>query len=86
MSVSTICWAAERQVSALRLRNRKFADSLLEEEGFEPSVPLKVLTVSPARVAGRRRRRPTDYRRFEEFASDSLLEGDGFEPSVPRPR
>jgi len=37
MPISAICVATVRRKQ--RARNRKFADSPLEEDGFEPSVP-----------------------------------------------
>src|SRR5438874_5547675 len=56
-------------------------DSPLEGAGFEPSVPLEVLTVGivPCRLRG-----PFHASLPKtKFAADSALEGDGFEPSVP---
>jgi hypothetical protein len=56
-------------------------DWLLEETGFEPSVP-------PDRCSTSIRLTPSDAGSSEqnrgiEFATDSPLEGAGFEPSVP---
>src|SRR6266576_5857565 len=56
-------------------------DSPLEGAGFEPSVPLEVLTVGivPYRLRG-----PFHASLPKtKFAADSALEGTGFEPSVP---
>jgi hypothetical protein len=52
-----------------------------EGAGFEPSVPLEVLTVGivPCRLRG-----PSHVSLPKtKFAADSALEGEGFEPSVP---
>jgi hypothetical protein len=61
----------------------KFApDSLLEGAGFEPSVPLEVLTVGvvPCRLRG-----PFHASLPKtKFAAYSALEGAGFELLVPR--
>ena len=57
------------------------ADSPLEGAGFEPSVPLEVLTVGivPCRLRG-----PFHASLPKtKFAADSALEGTGFESSVP---
>src|ERR1700730_16473735 len=59
-------------------------DSPLEGAGFEPSVPLEVLTVGivPCRLRG-----PFHASLPKtKFAADSALEAEGFEPSVPRQR
>ena len=64
--------------------NRFAIDSPLEGAGFEPSVPLEVLTVGivPCRLRG-----PFHASLPKtKFAADSALEGSGFEPSVPLPR
>src|SRR6266478_1263638 len=61
---------------------RRETDCLLEGAGFEPSVPLEVLTVGivPCRLGG-----PFHASLPKtKFAADSALEGDGFEPSVPQ--
>jgi hypothetical protein len=53
----------------------------VEGAGFEPSVPLEVLTVGivPCRLRG-----PFHASLPKtKFAADSALEGDGFELSVP---
>ena len=58
-------------------------DSPLEGAGFEPSVPLEVLTVGivPCRLRG-----PFHASLPKtKFAADSALEGRGFEPPVPLP-
>ena len=56
-------------------------DSPLEGAGFEPSVPLEVLTVGivPCRLRGRFLASLLKTK----FAADSALEEGGFEPSVP---
>src|SRR6476661_9579198 len=62
-------------------RDRFAPDSPLEGAGFEPSVPLEVLTVGivPCRLRG-----PFHASLPKtKFAADSALEGTGFEPSVP---
>src|SRR5207245_10428320 len=57
------------------------ADSLQEGAGFEPSVPLEVLTVG---IVPCRRRGPFHASLPKtKFAADSALEEGGFEPSVP---
>ena len=56
-------------------------DALLEGAGFEPSVPLEVLTVGilPCRLRG-----PFHASLPKtKFAAASALEREGFEPSVP---
>jgi hypothetical protein len=61
-------------------RNRWFADSLVEGDGFEPSVPRPegcVETELQSRIC------PRLLARGMRFAEDSPLEGAGFEPSVP---
>src|SRR6266853_2355609 len=63
-------------------RIRSSSDSPLEGAGFEPSVPLEVLTVAivPCRLRG-----PFHASLPKtKFAADSAVEGTGFEPSVPR--
>src|SRR6202048_459687 len=65
-----------------QFRTEFAADSPLEGAGFEPSVPLEVLTVGivPCRLRG-----PFHASLPKtKFAADSALEGDGFEPSVPQ--
>src|SRR5258705_9905935 len=61
--------------------DRFAVDSPVEGAGFEPSVPLEVLTVGivPFRLRG-----PFHASLPKtKFAADSALEGTGFEPSVP---
>src|SRR5258705_6028189 len=61
--------------------DRFAVDSPVEGAGFEPSVPLEVLTVGivPCRLRG-----PFHASLPKtKFAADSALEGTGFEPSVP---
>jgi hypothetical protein len=70
------------QEAGRRSRGVEFApDSPLEGAGFEPSVPLEVLTVGivPCRLRG-----PFHASLPKtKFAADSAQEGAGFEPSVP---
>jgi hypothetical protein len=74
-----------RGAGAPLIEKVRFAeDSPLEGAGFEPSVPLEVLTVGivPCRLRG-----PFHASLPKtKFAADSALEGDGFELSVPRER
>jgi len=70
--------------STLDSSSGRETDSPLEGAGFEPSVPLEVLTVGivPCRLRG-----PFHASLPKtKFAADSALEGDGFELSVPRER
>jgi hypothetical protein len=60
---------------------RFVVDSPLEGAGFEPSVPLEVLTVG---IVSCRLRGPFHASLPKtKFAADSALEGEGFEPLVP---
>src|SRR6202023_1990364 len=70
--------------STLESSSGRETDSPLEGTGFEPSVPLEVLTVGivPCRLRG-----PFHASLPKtKFAADSALEGDGFELSVPHER
>src|SRR6266853_1806964 len=65
-------------------RIRSSSDSPLEGAGFEPSVPLEVLTVGivPCRLRG-----PFHASLLKtKFAADSALERSVCEPSVPQRR
>ena len=62
------------------------ADSPLEGDGFEPSVPRERSLLLPRSELARRNRLGAakfEHARDRNFA-DSPLEGDGFGPSVPR--
>jgi hypothetical protein len=69
--------------------NRFAADSLLEESGFEPLVPL---TLNPTNAGERdEKKRSSSWQieartspRSQWLAPDSPLEGDGFELPIPR--
>ena len=89
----------DRKVSALRLRNRKFADSLLEGDGFELLVPRCERRGFPGHcghrgwlqhrrgdVAKSRRSRLRRVKRgsTRQGFADSPQEGNGFQLSVPR--
>ena len=58
-------------------------DSLLEGDGFEPSVPLLHTILPPATHALYPIETSCLKRAENKFAANSLLEGDGFELSVP---
>jgi hypothetical protein len=72
----TVAGSASRGGSAIAGRTSFAHDSLLEGDGFEPSVPLySTYRFGPPSCR---------FRERAKFAVDSLLEGAGFEPSVPR--
>jgi hypothetical protein len=77
--------AADQQALVRQGEEVRFAaDSPVEEDGFEPSVPACV-TLPPCRRVASATHALRGTRRTE-FAADSPLEGGGFEPSVPRRR